>query len=139
MQKKLKKQRAFTLIEVLVVATILGVLLSIAIVSFSSAQKKARDARRKADLEIVRQGLILYRQDNGSYGNVGSNNAGFNDLVTTLHNDEYLTNTTITDPANNLSYFYSATCFAADNPNCSKVRLSATLEFDSSTYEIFTP
>ena len=139
MKKIKKKQNAFTLIEVLVVATILGVLLSIAIVSFSRAQKKARDARRKADLEIVRQGLILYRQDNGSYGNIGSDNAGFNSLVTTLFNDEYLTSTTVLDPVNDSNYFYSLTCSAADNPNCSKVRLSATLETDASTYEISTP
>jgi prepilin-type N-terminal cleavage/methylation domain-containing protein len=139
MQKKEKKQSAFTLIEVLVVATILGVLLSIAVVSFSNAQKKSRDARRKADLETVRQGLILYRQDNGSYGSIGSDKPGFNSLVTTLYDGEYLTNSEMVDPKDDASYFYSISCPPADNPNCSKVRLSATLESDASTYEIFTP
>jgi prepilin-type N-terminal cleavage/methylation domain-containing protein len=134
-----KKQSAFTLIEVLVVATILGVLLSIAVVSFSNAQKKSRDARRKADLETVRQGLILYRQDNGSYGNVASGKDGFSALVNTLVSGDYLTSTAILDPKNDLSYFYSSGCSAADSPDCSKVRLSATLEADGSTYEIFTP
>ncbi len=134
-----KKQSAFTLIEVLVVATILGVLLSIAVVSFSNAQRKSRDARRKADLETVRQGLILYRQDNGSYGNVGSDNTGFNNLVTTLYNEEYLTTPTVIDPKDDPNYFYSSLCSAANNPDCSKVRLSVTLESDGSTYEIFTP
>jgi prepilin-type N-terminal cleavage/methylation domain-containing protein len=139
MKKKEKKQSAFTLIEVLVVATILAVLLSVAVVSFSNAQRKSRDARRKADLETVRQALILYRQDNGSYGSIGSDNTGFNNLVTTLYNEEYLTTPTVVDPKNDVSYFYSTACPSADNPNCSKVRLSTTLESDASTYEIFTP
>ena len=68
MHKKLTKfHQAFTLIELLVVATIIGVLMSIAIVSFSNAQRNSRDAKRKADLETVRQALVLYRQDTGVY------------------------------------------------------------------------
>jgi prepilin-type N-terminal cleavage/methylation domain-containing protein len=139
MQKKAKKIKAFTLIEVLVVATILGVLVTIAVVSFSNAQRKSRDARRQADLEMVRQALILYRQDNGSYGNIGSDNAAFNALITTLYNEEYLTSDVVADPKNNANYFYSIVCPTADSPNCSKVGLSATLEADGTTYEILTP
>lgn len=61
------KQPAFTLIEILVVATIIILLTSISIASFSIANKSARDAKKKGDIETVRQALVLYRTQNGSY------------------------------------------------------------------------
>ena len=82
MQKNKIKNRAFTLIEVLVVATIIGVLVTVTAVSFANSQKRSRDARRKADLETVRQALVLYRQDHGSYGNVSG---GFATVVSNLY------------------------------------------------------
>lgn len=55
------KLRAFTLIEILVVATIMIVLTAIGVASFSAANKSARDAKRKSDLETIRQAAVLYR------------------------------------------------------------------------------
>ena len=61
------KKSAFTLIEILVVATIIGLLAAGAAVSYSSLTKSARDARRKSDLEQIRAALEVYRSVNGSY------------------------------------------------------------------------
>lgn len=45
--------KGFTLVELLVVVTIIGILSTIGIVVFSDAQKNARDGRRRADIESI--------------------------------------------------------------------------------------
>src|SRR3989344_2766478 len=57
----------FTLIELLVVIAIIGILIAAATVSYTKAQQKARDNRRKSDLKSVQQALELYFQQNGKY------------------------------------------------------------------------
>ncbi len=65
-----KKQQGFTFVEILVVVTIVLLLSTIAVSSYQVTVKKARDARRKADIEQVRSALEMYRSVNGSYPNV---------------------------------------------------------------------
>jgi type II secretory pathway pseudopilin PulG len=69
MNKKVTKKRkvGFTMIELLVVATIIIVLSAVGLVSYRKAGESSRNAKRKADLEIVRQSLVLFRADNGYY------------------------------------------------------------------------
>ena len=55
------------MIELLVAATILAVLTTIGVVSFTAANQRARDGKRKADLEAVRSALELYRVEIGIY------------------------------------------------------------------------
>ena len=62
--KKFKK--GFTLIELLVVMAIIGILASLALVSYSAAQKQARDTMRKSDLAQLRNGLENYAAANDS-------------------------------------------------------------------------
>ncbi len=59
--------RGFTLIEMLVVVLIISVLAVLGLSSYRSANRNARDARRKADLEQVRSALEMYRTDKGYY------------------------------------------------------------------------
>lgn len=59
--------RAFTLIEILIVVSIIGMLTGISTVSYSQFIKKSRDARRTTDLEQIRAQLELYRSKNNSY------------------------------------------------------------------------
>lgn len=97
----LKKQSGFTMIELLVVTTIIIVLTTIGIVSYQSAGQNARNGKRKADLETVRQALVMYRIDNGLYP-IGNT---FNTMV--LEISEYLSAVTLTDPLNDGQYVYS--------------------------------
>ena len=134
--KKNKLQRAFTLLELLVVISIIGILIALGVTSYMTAQRKSRDAKRKADLETVRQSLILYRQDNGDYGDVSV----FNDTVSALFTGEYITSSTIIDPkTSDATYFYSLACTGTVVTACSRVELTAPLETETSDYVIYTP
>jgi general secretion pathway protein G len=63
------KNAGFSLIELIVVITIMVLLTTIGVVSFTQANASARDGKRKADLEQVRSALVLYRTDQGTYPN----------------------------------------------------------------------
>lgn len=60
-------RQGFTLIEILVAATIIAVLSVIGVASYTSINRRSRDAKRKSDLEQVRSALEMYRADKGFY------------------------------------------------------------------------
>lgn len=60
-------KRGFTLIELIVVMTIIIVISAVAMVSYAGSGKKARDSRRIADLEKVRLALEMVRQVGNTY------------------------------------------------------------------------
>lgn len=57
----------FTLIELLVVISIIGLLASIILASLNTARAKARDARRRTDLQQISKALEFYFDANNSY------------------------------------------------------------------------
>lgn len=63
----MKAARAFTLVELLVVISIIGVLASIALVSFRNSQARSRDTQRKSNLKEMKSALELYYSDYGKY------------------------------------------------------------------------
>jgi general secretion pathway protein G len=60
-------RQGFTMVELLVVSTIIVLLASAAFVSYSTINRNSLDARRKADLEQIRSAIEMYRSNNGSY------------------------------------------------------------------------
>ncbi len=65
--KLTKSNMGFTMIELLAVVTIMAILFTVGIVSYTNASRNARNSRRQTDLANVRQALVLYRSDNGCY------------------------------------------------------------------------
>ena len=57
---KFQIKKSFTLLEMLVVIGIIAILVSLGTSSYSTAQKKARDARRKSDLKAIQNALEQY-------------------------------------------------------------------------------
>ncbi|MBI2065885.1 type II secretion system protein [Candidatus Woesebacteria bacterium] len=53
----------FTLIELLVVITIVGILVGLSVFGLQGSRESSRDARRKADLELIRSGIEIYKSD----------------------------------------------------------------------------
>lgn len=64
MTKQLKISKAFTLIEMLVVISLIGILAALALVSFGASQKQARDAQRKSDLKQFQTSIENYASIN---------------------------------------------------------------------------
>lgn len=61
------KNRAFTLIELLIVIAIIGILVAIVMSALNSARIKARDAIRKQDIKTIQTALQAYYMENGKY------------------------------------------------------------------------
>ncbi len=120
--KKLNiRNNGFTLIELLVVATIIIILATLGVVSYRNASIRSRNGKRKADLEVVRQAMIMYRSEEGQYP-VGT----FTQAINELESNGYLVAAEIKDPQEN-NYEYSGNS------------LKAYLEPDSTLYEVSLP
>ncbi|MEK7499818.1 MAG: type II secretion system protein [Patescibacteria group bacterium] len=75
----MKKRSGLTLIELLIVISVLSILLAMLLPNFNDVRKQARDRRRKADVRAIQQALELYRSNQtpqsyptGSLPNSGS-------------------------------------------------------------------
>jgi len=61
-------QSGFTLLELLVVVSIIGILIALIAAGFSTAQSRGRDARRRGDIKSMQSGFEqYYAVNNGSY------------------------------------------------------------------------
>lgn len=63
----MKRQRGFTLIEILVVVMILGLLISLAAPRIIGRTDDARIVKAKADIKALEEALALYRLDSSIY------------------------------------------------------------------------
>jgi type II secretion system protein G len=62
-----KSARGFTLIEMLVVISVIGILATLVAANLNSARSRARDASRKSDMKNIQTALRLYYNDYGGY------------------------------------------------------------------------
>ena len=124
-------KRAFTLIELLIVMTIIAIMIGAATYSWNNARIKGRDGKRKTDLKAVQQALEMYFQTNGKYpdsdgGKIKCNLTG---LDTTTRdwgqaffcNSVYYMQQLPKDPITTNSYWY-------DNTSANSYNLWAAIE-----------
>jgi len=65
--RKGSRERGFTLLELLVVMTIIGILAAIAVPALRDSPKRAREATLRADLFTFRSVIDQYKGDKGNY------------------------------------------------------------------------
>lgn len=98
------KKPAFTLIEILVTSTIIIVLMSIGVASFRVASQSSRNSKRSADMEVLRQALVLRKSSQGYYStntysySAATGSSFYNILISPTFGGPFLSGTVPTDP-----------------------------------------
>jgi len=128
---KRKNKLGFTLIELLITISIASVLSAVILSNIGNHQKKARDAKRKADLNDIRTALQMYYEDKGQYPPSGSTVYNTNSTIPQTPWIQDLSTDYIKelprDPKNTALFFYRY-----DTPlNHSSFTISANLENDN--------
>src|SRR5437868_11962291 len=67
MFKRLKGQKGFTLIELMIVVAIIGILAAIAIPNFLQYQMKSRQSEGKVNLNAIKTSMIAFQAEKSCY------------------------------------------------------------------------
>jgi len=68
---KLKSQKGFTIVELLIVIVVIGILAALVLNTFAGVQKRARDTQRQTAINSMATQLEVYYNDQGSYPALG--------------------------------------------------------------------
>ncbi len=63
----ISNQRGFTLLEMMIVISIVGVLAAVAVPRFTNVLSMANTARVQSDLQVLNSAIVLYQAENGTY------------------------------------------------------------------------
>ena len=69
--QQLKRQKGFTIVELLIVIVVIGILATLVIITFSGIQQRARDTQRQTDINGVQGHVEAYYASNGVYPTLG--------------------------------------------------------------------
>ncbi len=107
----------FTLFELLVSISIIGILIALGTVSFTTAQQSGRDSRRRSDVTGIRNALEQYYAKNSSYPTV----------CTDAEVIEVLPNGFPSDPkTGDVNYGYNVECTASSYCACALLEREGT-------------
>jgi len=126
-------RKSFTLLEMLVVIGIIAILVSLGFASYSTVQKKARDAKRQGDLKAAQQTLeqcysvnsFQYPIISGSPGTITATCPAPNTSITF----------TLTDPIDSGTYRYTVTSTTSSDYTITDDIESSTTNFSVSNQQ----
>jgi general secretion pathway protein G len=107
------RTKGFSLVEILVVTSIISLMASIVVSALSTASLKSRDAKRAASVRELKTALELYYNENGTYPSVAGDNVGTAVTNLAVPLNPYL-KTIPTDPTTGVWQYVRA---AANDPN----------------------
>lgn len=140
--KSYKKQKGFTIVELLIVIVVIGILAALVIVTFSGIQQRARDTERKTDINAIQGHVEAFYAQNGYYpSRTNLNTASWRTTNTkgldpaALADPSNASTQTLDDDAAAGAYAYEpltsaspgASC-ESDQTTCAQYSLTATLE-----------
>lgn len=120
--KSFKKSGGFTLIELIIVMMIIALLAGLSLFAMQGARRQGRDSKRKADLEVIRSSLELFKADCNVYP------------ATLPASGSQLTGTTCS-PSNSNVYLQQVPDDPSSNQNYSYRRITTTTYTLCSTLE----
>ena len=116
-------KKGFTLLEMLVVIGIVSVLVSMGIASYSTAQKKARDAKRQSDIKAAQQIMEqCYSVNSFQYPTI----SGTGTITATCPAPNTDITFTLTDPLNSGTYIYTYSTSSTDYTITADLETSTT-------------
>lgn len=133
-----RKKLGYTLIEILVVVGIIAILVALGTVSYATAQKKARDAKRVSDLSSIQNALEQYYSICGFVYPITSDGTDLpKDMITSVACDSPSQNIMTTVPTDPLGDPYEI--IAADSSGstytiCPPVVRTVTVEGNDINY-----
>ena len=129
-----KVKRGFTLIELLVVISIIAILITIIVATFGTTQAKARDSRRKTDLDALKKALELFKSDTKGASKYPSN-INTDSLVTPKYIKEIPQDPSLST-VNGGNYFYVPA--QANGTSTCSIALDTTTEASTGTCETYS-
>ncbi|HSX45000.1 MAG TPA: prepilin-type N-terminal cleavage/methylation domain-containing protein [Candidatus Saccharimonadales bacterium] len=96
-----RKQRGFTIVELLIVIIVIGILATLVLVTFTGVQQKARNTQRQTDIKAVASHLEAYNANNAEYPTL----ANMNDAAWVAANLKGLDKESTRDPNGTLYTF----------------------------------
>ena len=118
MMNLIKKQKGFTLIELMIVVAIIGILAAIAIPQFASYRVKAFNSAAQSDMHTLQTVFEVFFNDNSKYPNthaVATGTVTLTDGTNSVSlNTSNLVSMKNTTPANGQSYTASTKHLAGD-------------------------
>lgn len=87
----MRRQYGFTIVELLIVITVIAILAAITIVAYNGVQERAQNARKISDIKGVQRLIEAYQAENGSYPQT-TNNPKANWRAADVRTDDDCTN-----------------------------------------------